>query len=143
MVTCSHLVAKMIVDLYLIDRVNFIWHYLDIKVINNILITCSECVFSDSVVSIDWNKDGTLLASADMAGLIKIWNIKEKKAVMDLEEDELEFISFHPALDKKGHSYLLAAQTDGNCYFYSIKDGSFQERLISFSTVRIHGSVDL
>ena len=97
----------------------------------------------DSVVSIDWNKDGTLLASADMAGLIKIWNIKEKKAVMDLEEDELEFISFHPALDKKGHSYLLAAQTDGNCYFYSIKDGSFQERLISFSTVRIHGSVDL
>jgi len=77
-------------------------------------------------VSIDWNKDGTLLASADMAGLIKIWNIKEKKAVMDLEEDELEFISFHPALDKKGHSYLLAAQTDGNCYFYSIKDGSFQ-----------------
>ena len=62
---------------------------------------------------------------------------------MDLEEDELEFISFHPAMDKKGHSYLLAAQTDGNCYFYSIKDGSFQERLMSFSTVRIHGSVDL
>jgi len=80
----------------------------------------------DSVVSVDWNKDGTLLASADMAGLIKIWNIKEKKAIMDLEEDELEFVSFHPALDKKGHSYLLAAQTDGNCYFYSLKDASFQ-----------------
>ena len=87
-------------------------------------------MFLDSVVSIDWNKDGTLLASADMAGLIKIWNIKEKKSIMDLEEDELEFISFHPALDKKGNSYLLAAQTDGNCYFYSIKDGSFQVRLI-------------
>ena len=88
--------------------------------------------FSDSVVSIDWNKDGTLLASADMAGLIKIWNIKEKKPILDLEEDELEFISFHPAVDKKGNSYLLAAQTDGNCYFYSIKDGSFQVRLIQF-----------
>ena len=130
MATCSHLAGKMTVDLYLTDRASFIWLYLGIKVYN---ISCEHVsnVFLDSVVSIDWNKDGTLLASADMAGLIKIWNIKEKKSIMDLEEDELEFISFHPALDKKGNSYLLAAQTDGNCYFYSIKDGSFQVRMIS------------
>ena len=80
--------------------------------------------FSESVVSVSWNKDSTLLASADLSGLIKVWDINEKKSVIQFEEEEIEFVKFHPLHGK----YLLAAQSDGNCYFYSCSDGNFKVR---------------
>merc|ERR1711990_53962 len=70
----------------------------------------------ESVVSIDWNSDGTLLASGDMSGLVKVWNVRQKKSIAQFEEEEVEFIKFHPTFKQ----YLLVCQVDGNCYFYSI-----------------------
>lgn len=78
--------------------------------------------FEESVVSVNWNKDSSLLASGDLSGLIKVWSINEKKCMIEFEEEEIEFVTFHPLHAK----YLLAAQTDGNCYFYSCSDGNFK-----------------
>ena len=78
----------------------------------------------ESVVSVSWSCDSSLLASADLSGLIKVWHVANKKCKIEFAEEEVEFIKFHP-LHK---SYLLAAQTDGNCYFYSCNDGNFKVR---------------
>jgi len=76
----------------------------------------------ESVVSIDWNVDGSLLASGDMSGLVKIWDVQKKKSIIEFEEEEIECIKFHPTFKK----YILVCQADGNSYFYSISDGNFK-----------------
>ena len=78
--------------------------------------------YLESVVSIDWNVDGSLLASGDMSGLVKIWDVQKKKSIIEFEEEEIEFIKFHPTFKK----YILVCQADGNSYFYSISDGNFK-----------------
>ena len=40
---------------------------------------------SDSVLFTMFNKDGKLLATVDMAGLVQVWKVEEKKLLCQLD----------------------------------------------------------
>jgi len=76
----------------------------------------------ESVTSVGWNSDSTLVASGDLGGIVKVWNVETKKCVFDCDEGELEFVQFHP----QAKNVLMVALSEGNMYLYNIKDGDFK-----------------
>jgi WD40 repeat protein len=74
------------------------------------------------VTGIAWNFDSSLVASSDLSGLVKIWNVDTKKCVFECDEGEVEYCQFHP----KAKTYILTALAGGTMYFYNIKDGNFK-----------------
>lgn len=52
----------------------------------------------DSVTMVKVNGKGTLLATGDMSGLVKIWRLADFALETDLEEaTELEWLTWHPS----------------------------------------------
>ena len=74
------------------------------------------------MTGIAWNFDSSLVASSDLSGLVKIWNVDTKKCVFECDEGEVEYCQFHP----KAKTYILTALAGGTMYFYNIKDGNFK-----------------
>jgi len=84
----------------------------------------------DSVLYTMFNKDGKLLATVDMAGLVQVWKIETKKLVcqLDCELDadcELEWACWHPLANailcglKSGEVYLWKVPSGERKFFYS------------------------
>lgn len=77
----------------------------------------SEDPFKDSVVFVRFNKDGTLLALADMAGNIKVRRVSSesdgsvvvsKEVVWEFETGDITWLEWHPGAN------VLFATTDGS-----------------------------
>ncbi|GBL97583.1 Angio-associated migratory cell protein [Araneus ventricosus] len=73
----------------------------------------------DSVIAADFNHDSSLVASADMDGLIQVWNVSSGSHEWDFETTEITWMAWHPTTN-----LLFAGTIDGNCWKWSVPDGA-------------------
>ena len=78
---------------------------------------------SQPVISLAFSPDGTLLASGDKSGVIRIWNIKEKTQVQALRShtDLINDLVFSP-----DGQWLVSASADKSLRLWRLEDGIFQ-----------------
>lgn len=60
----------------------------------------------DSVTSVLFSHDSSLVATGDMSGLIKVWKVETKQEVWSFEVGDLE-VRKNAARPKTGCAYLL------------------------------------
>lgn len=75
----------------------------------------------ESIVAVGFNHDGSLLASADMNGVVKIWNSETGSCLLDLEgpSSEIEWLSWHPF-----GNVLLAGSADTTTWMWNASNGT-------------------
>lgn len=68
----------------------FVWN------VNNgeVLFECTG--HSDSVVSVDFNCSGTLLATGDMNGVVIIWKVENGEKMHEVQASEIQWLKWHP-----------------------------------------------
>jgi len=77
--------------------------------------------FKDSVVFTKFNKDGSLLAIADMAGTIKVQKMNGnvcKEVVWEFETSDITWLEWHP-----GANVLFATTDDSELWMWKIPSG--------------------
>lgn len=85
----------------------------------NVFLECKG--HSDSVISTEFNHDGSYVATGDMKGMIQVWKMSSKSTVWETHTDELLWMKWHPAAN------VLFAGTDvGDVYVYKIPSGEFK-----------------
>ncbi|OQV13340.1 Angio-associated migratory cell protein [Hypsibius exemplaris] len=94
------------------DDKAFVWNTSDAS----IRFVCEG--HKDSVVHTGVSHDAAYLFSADMAGVIKVWNISNGEEVWSGEAAEPKWVKWHP----KAH-VLIAATEDGSLYMWQIPQG--------------------
>jgi len=80
------------------------------------LLECSG--HKDSVVFADFNKDGTLLATADLAGFIQVWKLETNQPIWSHDSSDLEWATWHPLAN-----VLLVGFTSGEVYMWKVPSG--------------------
>lgn len=79
-----------------------------------------ECTgHKDSVTEVGFNFDDQYVATADMAGLIQVWSVKEKKLVWCNEGDDMEWIRWHHLAN-----VLIVGCHSGDIYIWQIPQGN-------------------
>jgi len=75
--------------------------------------------WGDSVTSVEWNADNTLLAACDMAGAVKVWRVPGYQLVwsFDLGQDVL-WLRWHPVA-----AVLLAGTAEGQLWLWRLPGG--------------------
>ncbi|GAA6060165.1 hypothetical protein JCM10212_005166 [Sporobolomyces blumeae] len=83
----------------------------------------------DSVTSVGWNFDGTMVATGGMDGRINVWRVRSSEGPWEAREwkllttlegpDEVNWIDWHP----KG-SLLLAGGADGTVWLWNLPSGN-------------------
>lgn len=95
------------------DDMAYVWSTLTGEVI-------FECTgHKDSVTEVHFNHDDQLLATGDMAGMIQVWSIKERKLIWCDEGDDLEWISWHHLAN-----VLLLGSRSGCIYIFQVPQGN-------------------
>ena len=114
------------------DDRSFVWKTED----GSLLFECTG--HGDSVVVVRFNCSCKLLATGDMKGLIKIWDLQTASCVADFDMEELTWLEWHPALE----NVFLYGTADGNCYLNKI-DGSNQSeiKIMSGNTAALAGQI--
>ncbi|KAJ1947107.1 60S ribosomal subunit assembly or modification protein [Kickxella alabastrina] len=75
----------------------------------------------DSVSSVKFSNDGTLVASGGMDGKVNVYTVDNAKRCVTLEgPDEIQWINWHP----KGN-VLLAGSNDASLWMWSLPTGDF------------------
>ncbi|XP_064653205.1 angio-associated migratory cell protein-like isoform X2 [Lineus longissimus] len=78
-----------------------------------------ECTgHKDSVVACAFNRNSKYVATGDMSGLLKVWELATQKEVWTFECSDLEWLCWHGSTD-----VLLAGTTDGNMWMWMIPSG--------------------
>lgn len=72
----------------------------------------------DSVTCVEFSHNGKYVATADMAGMVQVWNGAEGTAVWSFESSDVEWIHWHPVA-----MVLLAGTVDGDIYMWKIPSG--------------------
>ncbi|BFZ21975.1 hypothetical protein BsWGS_25014 [Bradybaena similaris] len=70
---------------------------------------------TDTVVSVGFSHDGSMVATADMKGLIKVWRVDQGKEIWSFDGSEIEWIQWH-----HGTPVLLVGTKDGQVSMYRI-----------------------
>lgn len=79
-----------------------------------------ECTgHKDSVTEVGFNFDGQYVATADMAGLIQVWSIKERKLLWCYEGDDMEWMKWHQLAN-----VLVVGCHSGDIYIWQIPQGN-------------------
>uniref|UniRef100_A0A6P7GL63 Angio-associated migratory cell protein isoform X1 n=1 Tax=Diabrotica virgifera virgifera TaxID=50390 RepID=A0A6P7GL63_DIAVI len=73
----------------------------------------------DSVTEVHFNFDGQYVATGDMAGMIQVWSLKEKKLAWCYEGDDLEWLKWHPLTNA-----LFCGCHSGDIYLWQIPQGN-------------------
>ncbi|KAJ3584549.1 hypothetical protein NHX12_015044 [Muraenolepis orangiensis] len=94
------------------DDKAYVWRLSD----GEVLFECSG--HKDSVTCVAFSHDSSLVASGDMSGLIKVWEVEAKKEVWSFEVSDLEWLEWHPCAP-----VLLAGTDDGNMWMWKIPGG--------------------
>lgn len=91
----------------------------------------------DSVSCLSFSADGTILATADVSGLVKTWDTLTGKPLADLigPTKEIRWINFHPSLPA-----CLAGDEDGMAWFWNAKTGKCAKVYVGHSDVNSCGS---
>ncbi|KAK3094701.1 hypothetical protein FSP39_005157 [Pinctada imbricata] len=80
---------------------------------------CLECTgHKDSVTSVGFSYDGLYASSADMSGLVKVWQTNTKKNVWSFECSDIEWLEWH----QMAH-VLLVGTADGECWMWKVPSG--------------------
>ncbi|CAG9858289.1 unnamed protein product [Phyllotreta striolata] len=82
-----------------------------------ILLECSG--HKDSIVEVRFNFDSQYVATADMAGMIQVWSVNDKKLVWCYEGDDLECLLWHPFAN-----VLFCGYQSGDIYLWQIPQGN-------------------
>lgn len=79
-----------------------------------------ECTgHKDSVTEVGFNFDGQYVATADMAGLIQVWSVKEGKLIWCSEGDDMEWMRWHQLAN-----VLVVGCHSGDIYIWQIPQGN-------------------
>lgn len=79
-----------------------------------------ECTgHKDSVTEVGFNFDGQYVATADMAGLIQVWSVKDRKLVWCYEGDDMEWMKWHHLAN-----VLVVGCHSGDIYIWQIPQGN-------------------
>uniref|UniRef100_A0A0B7B680 Angio-associated migratory cell protein n=1 Tax=Arion vulgaris TaxID=1028688 RepID=A0A0B7B680_9EUPU len=73
---------------------------------------------TDTVASVGFSHDGSLVATADMKGLIKAWKLETGAEVWSFDVSEVEWIQWHHSAP-----ILLAGTKDGQVWMWKIPSG--------------------
>ncbi|CAG5129165.1 unnamed protein product, partial [Candidula unifasciata] len=73
---------------------------------------------ADTVASVGFSYDGSMVATADMKGIIKVWRVDQGKEIWSFEVSEVEWIQWHHAAP-----VLLAGTKDGQVWMWKIPSG--------------------
>ncbi|XDV35108.1 hypothetical protein PO909_005135, partial [Leuciscus waleckii] len=90
----------------------FVWSVCD----GELLFECTG--HKDSVTCVSFSWDSRLVASGDMSGLIKVWNVENKQEIWSFEVGDLEWLEWHSCAP-----VLLAGSADGNVWMWKIPSG--------------------
>ncbi|KAK5891293.1 hypothetical protein CgunFtcFv8_018564 [Champsocephalus gunnari] len=94
------------------DDKAYVWRVCD----GEVLLECTG--HKDSVTCAVFSHDSSMVASGDMGGLIKVWNIETKEEIWSFEVADLEWLEWHPCA-----AVLLAGTDDGNMWMWKIPSG--------------------
>ncbi|XP_070969077.1 angio-associated migratory cell protein-like isoform X2 [Oncorhynchus clarkii lewisi] len=94
------------------DDMAYVWRVSD----GEVLFECTG--HKDSVTSVLFSHDSSLVATGDMSGLIKVWKVETKQEVWSFEVGDLEWMEWHPCAP-----VLLAGMADGNVWMWKIPGG--------------------
>ncbi|KAL1022110.1 hypothetical protein UPYG_G00022300 [Umbra pygmaea] len=94
------------------DDMAYVWRVSD----GEVLFECTG--HKDSVTSVQFSHDSSLVATGDMGGLIKVWKVETKEEVWSFEVGDLEWLEWHPCA-----LVLLAGTADGNVWMWKIPGG--------------------
>uniref|UniRef100_A0ABI7YYG2 Angio associated migratory cell protein n=1 Tax=Felis catus TaxID=9685 RepID=A0ABI7YYG2_FELCA len=72
----------------------------------------------DSVTCAGFSHDSSLVATGDMSGLLKVWQVDTKEEVWSFEAGDLEWMEWHPRAP-----VLLAGTADGNAWMWKVPNG--------------------
>ena len=91
----------------------------------------------DSVIEAKFNCNSKLLATGDMRGMIKIWNVESGNCIGDFEMEELTWLEWHPALE----NVFLYGTSEGNCYLNRMKTNDNEIKIMSGNTSALNGLI--
>ncbi|XP_023216215.1 angio-associated migratory cell protein-like [Centruroides sculpturatus] len=94
------------------DDKGYVWNY----VTGDVQFECSG--HNDSVIATGFNHDGTLVATGDMSGMVKVWKTENGEKVWDFELSELRWLQWHPCAN-----VLLAGTGEGEMWMWRIPSG--------------------
>ncbi|XP_061663754.1 angio-associated migratory cell protein [Syngnathoides biaculeatus] len=94
------------------DDKAFVWRVSD----GHLVLECTG--HKDSVTCAAFSHDSSLVASGDMSGLIKVWNVEAKEEIWSFEVCDLEWLEWHPCAP-----VLLAGTDDGSVWMWKIPSG--------------------
>jgi len=81
--------------------------------------TLFECTgHKDSVTCIGFSWDSKYVATGDMSGLLKVWQVDTKQEVWSFEVSDLEWIEWH-----HGAPVLVAGTAEGDIWMWKIPSG--------------------
>ncbi|CAL4098661.1 unnamed protein product [Meganyctiphanes norvegica] len=83
----------------------------------NKVFTCTG--HKDSVTCVDFNHDGSLLATGDMAGYIQVWNVSSQSKIWEFETGDLNWMKWHHA-----SNVLLSGTNEGELWMWLIPQGN-------------------
>nr|CAI5850925.1 unnamed protein product [Callosobruchus analis] len=94
------------------DDIAYIW---DINS-GDVLVECTG--HKDSVTEASFNYDGQYVVTGDMAGMIQVWSVEQKKLVWCFEGDDMEWLFWHSKAN-----VLLCGCHSGDVYVWHIPEG--------------------
>ncbi|XP_050309568.1 angio-associated migratory cell protein [Anthonomus grandis grandis] len=83
----------------------------------NVVFECTG--HKDSVTEVGFNYNDQYIATGDMAGMIQVWSIKDRKLVWCFEGDDMEWLTWHPLAN-----VLLCGCQTGDIYVWQIPSGN-------------------
>jgi len=83
----------------------------------NKIFTCTG--HKDSITSVGFNHDGSLLATGDMAGFVQVWNVASQSKVWEFETGDLNWMKWHHA-----SNVLLAGTNEGELWMWLVPQGN-------------------
>lgn len=107
----------------------FVWNITN----GEVLFECTG--HKDSVTCVGFNHDSSLVATGDMSGLIKVWNVPSMSTIWEFETSDLRWLHWHPQAN-----VLFAGTSDGNAWLWKVPSGeckTFQ----SFGTASAAGRI--
>lgn len=94
------------------DDQAFVWDVTD----GSVLFKCTG--HTDTVASVGFSHDGSMVATSDLAGLIKVWKTDSGSEIWSFEVSEIEWLEWHPAAP-----VLLVGTKEGQVWMWKVPQG--------------------
>lgn len=100
------------------DDKAYIWNIADGSI-------ASECSgHKDSVTNVSFSHDGSMVATGDMSGIIKVWRLDKMDEIWSFEGSDLEWLTWHHST-----AVLLAGTAEGDVWMWKIPSGDCKTML--------------